>query len=518
MERTEEALAELRRARRRRRLAHIDFVDALYRVYLTALGAVAGTLWASGLLPSEPAAARTVEQLSDEGPAVLGALFALAVAFGLRSGARGGPLTLEPPTVIHELLAPVDRRLALAAPTLKHLRFIAWSGAIVGACVGYLAARRLPEDSVMAVITTAGAFAVAALGASGAALVAAGRRLSPWVAFVVGVALLGWSGVDVGLGVRTSPSSLLGEVAFWGLTWRPTAFVGVGVFLLLGAAGTRVIGGMSIEAARRRAGLVSELRFAATMQDVRTVVLLRRQLAQERPRRRPWISLGRRGRNRRLPPAWRRDWQSILRFPFVRLARMATLAGVAGLALGFTWQGATPVFLVAAAALYLIAYDAVEPLAQEVDHPARWDSYPAEHGRLLTAHLPAAVVLMVVPCLVAAAAALVLVPAPVVGELALAAVVPVALTATVAAAVSTSLGAPDTARLIGMGADMMGVVLLARLAVPPIVVALSLVPLLTVGTDPTAVDAGQVFGMEQWLLLVVAGGVLWLRSRSPERL
>ena len=43
------------------------------------------------------------------------------------------------------------------------------------------------------------------------------------------------------------------------------------------------IGGLSLEAARRRAALTAELRFSASVQDLRAVVLLRRQLASEAP-------------------------------------------------------------------------------------------------------------------------------------------------------------------------------------------------------------------------------------------
>ena len=65
---------------------------------------------------------------------------------------------------------------------------------------------------------------------------------------------------------------------------------------------------------------------------------------------------------------------------------------------------------------------------------------------------------------------------------------------------------------------MMGFVMVARLAGPPLAVVLSLVPLLAAGSDPSAVDAARVFGGEQWMFLVAAGGVLWLRTRHPARI
>ena len=83
-------------------------------------------------------------------------------------------------------------------------------------------------------------------------------------------------------------------------TWRQdflTALHGEGdVVRRVGAALTakykglmRLVAGSSLEAAERRTELVGQLRFAVTLQDLRTVLVLRRQLAQERPRSRPWI-------------------------------------------------------------------------------------------------------------------------------------------------------------------------------------------------------------------------------------
>ena len=59
--------------------------------------------------------------------------------------------------------------------------------------------------------------------------------------------------------------------------------------------------------------------------------------------------------------------------------------------------------VVAGVALYLAAYDAAEPTAQEVDHPTRWESYPDSPGRLILQHLAASFTVMVVVCLFAGA-------------------------------------------------------------------------------------------------------------------
>lgn len=508
-----DALVELRRARRRNHRESIHWVDALYRVYIIALGGIIFVLVAAGWFPVEPLSAADTTTFATRGAPWLGLGIAFAVAFGLRSGARGGPLTLEAPAVQHELLAPVSRGLTLRGPAVKQLRFMAFAGAVVGAVVGELVSRRFTTPAALLALSTAATFALTAVLASSAAMIMSGRRRSIWLANGIALLLVAWSAVDAYVGVTTSPLSMLASLAFAPLQVNPLAAVGVVLVLVALALALRGLGGLSLEQARRRAGLVSQLRFAVTLQDVRTVVLLRRQLAQEKPRSRPWIRL-RRGRGK-LPPTWKRDWQSLLRFPTVRVLRMLLLAVVAGLSVGFTWRGATPAFLVGALALYLAAYDAVEPIAQEVDHPTRWDSFPDDPGRFLTRHLASGLAVTLVLCLVAALTSLALVPAEVVLRIGPILILPVAGAAVVSAAVSTSLGAPDSSKMIALGADMLGFVLVARLIIPPAIIVVCMAPMLAAGSDPTAVNSARVSNLSTWSLIPIGIGVLYLRYRKP---
>jgi hypothetical protein len=221
----------------------------------------------------------------------------------------------------------------------------------------------------------------------------------------------------------------------------------------------------------------------------------------------------------KLPAVWRRDWQSYLRFPFVRVARMVALGMVAGLSVGFTWRGTMPAFLVGALALYLAGYDAVEPLAQEIDHPSRWDAIPEPQGRILLQHLPAALVVMLLVCGVGAATALLLVPASVVGALTPILLLPAAMGATIGAAVSTSMGAPNPAKQLDeLGADMLGFVQMLRLVVPPAMVVATMAPMLAAGSDPANPNTQHVGNVLFWPLVLVAGGMAYLMARRPSRL
>ncbi len=510
-----EALRDLRRTRRRNRLADVHWIDALYRVYLAALGAGLLALFASSRLPDDQLSLAEAAEVADVAPAIVGLVFAVAVGIGLRSGGRGGPLVLEAPVVAHELAAPVRRRDVLRGPALKQLRFLAFAGAVVGAIIGEVSARRLPVNPAAAIASCATTFALVAMLAAGAGMVISGRRMRWWQANVVAAVVLAWSGIDVLAGLATSPLTHLAELAFWPLELRPVALVGAGVALAVVALGLLGIGAISVEAAGRRAGLVSQLRFAVTLQDVRTVVLLRRQLSQERPRNKPWFRLK---RGRSLPPTWRRDWQSILRFPAVRLVRMALLGLAAGLAMGAMWRGMIPMVVVAGLALYVAGYDAAEPMAQEVDHPTRWNSFPIEPGKLLLEHVPATLSMMVLVGLFACTGSLVLTPWEVVVQVGPVMLLPAAAGATFAAALGTAQGAPDTAKMVGLGPDMMGFFLIARLVVPPMLAVLTLLPALAAGTDAANLNIAAVANYVSYPLFALVAAYIWMRTRKPKPL
>jgi hypothetical protein len=518
LERPEDALQELRRTRRRNRLADVHWIDALYRVYIVGFLGVIAVAFGSDALPGEPVSAAEATQFAHDAPAWLGLALAVAVGIGLRSGARGGPLVLEAPVVMHELNAPVDRAAVLRAPAVKQLRFLAFSGALAGGVAGELASQRLPVNAFALAACGAAVFALGGMLASGAAMVVSGRHMRWWPANLVAVLLLAWSGIDILLGTTTSPLTWLASGAFWPVTFAPLAIGGAVLAVVLAVVGVLGIGRLSTEHALRRASLVAQLRFAVTLQDVRTVVLLRRQLSQEKPRRKPWVRIGWGKSDNVIIAIFKRDWQSYLRFPIVRLIRMVVLAAAAGVALGFTWRGTPALILVAGLALFVAAYDAAEPVAQEVDHPTRWESYPDDPGRFLVNHLIAAVMVMLLLCVITAGAAMALVPVGVVVKLFPVVIITVAGAAALAAIISTSQGAPDSASLVGLGPDVMGWVLIARVVLPPTLVVISLLPLLGAGSDPDAVDSARVANSNIWVFIPLVIGFIYLRTRKPKHL
>jgi hypothetical protein len=401
------AFREMRRLRRRRYVDRLELMEVLYRLYLGAIfGAIAlGVL--AGAINEAPADPAAIDWLRGNGPALAGLALACGALAGLRAGARGGPLAIEAAEVQYVLLAPLDRGVALRPSAWRQLRIGALVGAVAGAVVGNFVFRRFPGSALEWILCLALFGALVPVSVLGAALLASGRRLRAISAGLIGLLLAGWCAADLALGSTSSPLTMLGALAtlpLQGGAWVGLAAAGAAIVLALTGVGLFGVGGILLEAARRRAALAAELRFSASVQDLRTVVLLRRQLASERPRRRPWLRLPVAPRH----PVWRRGWQSFLRWPLARLLRAILLGAAAGALAAAAWSDAPPALFLPGLLLFVVALDFVEPLAQESDHPTRRRLLPLEAASLIGRHLaaPALAIAAVLLVAVVAAAAL----------------------------------------------------------------------------------------------------------------
>ncbi|MGO9657901.1 MAG: hypothetical protein ACLP7F_06000 [Acidimicrobiales bacterium] len=530
-----QVLAELRSKRRRRRMADFDFMDALYRAYVAAIFGGAALWWLALRLGGGAVASTTAHRAAVDGPQVVGLAIAMALAVGLRSGGRGGPIVLEAADVRHLLLAPLDRSLALRGPALRLLRFGATWGVGVGAVFGVLASRRLGGEwpawaasgALVGASTVDGALG-AAMAVSGARL---GRRMAEWLA----LAVLAWSAADVVLAKATSPMSLIGQVALWPLRWRAGGLAGVAFAGLAVVSGVSLAGGTSVEASERRSSLAGQLRFAVTVRDLRSVILVRRQLAQDGARQRPWARLPgassplraatnnpghdpqrpRRKDGRRLA-LWRRGCHGLLRFRATRVARLALLGAVAGAAAVGAWRGTTPLVFAAGLALYIAGLDAVEPVAQSVDHPTLLDAYPLERGSALVGLLAAPTLVMLAVGVAGAATAVAvtegsttaLTVAPVL-------LLPASLAGLAGAAISTVQGPPplfsDSDLLLPP--EAVGAKVFLRTLWPPLVSTAGMLPVLAArDASGSLVQSAVSAGVP--VLVLVAGVLVWVRYRD----
>jgi hypothetical protein len=519
------ALRELRARRKRNRLGEIEWFEAAYRVYMAALVGGGAVLWLSEIVGDD---ALTAEQAADvlrHGPAALGLVATLAFCAGLRSGSQGGPLALEAADVAHVMLAPIDRRRALMRPAIQRIRGAAFAGAGIGAVLGQLAGRRMP-GSTLAWCGSGALFGMnAALLWVGAALVAHALRLPLLVATLIGVVGLSWQTAALVAHVP-GPTNVDGSLALWGERQRPMDVTALVLTAILVAAGVALLARTSLDALARRSSLVAQLRFAVTMQDLRTVILLRRQLTHERTRRRPWVRLDRRGRR---SVFWRRGWHSLLRFPAGRLVRMAAFAAGAGACQAAVYRGTTPLVVVAGVLTFVLGLEALEPLSQEVDQPDHTDGFPVERGELLFRHLFAPLVALVPFALIGAAAGLAVHAAadgPSGGvAVALVLAMPMVLAGAAAAAVNIVRDAPDlisnNAQQSFMPPEMAGVSTILKTLIPLVIATAGALPMLAVRaaverSGSSAAISAAVRGVLATLLLVAAIG-WWVRKRDRIR-
>jgi hypothetical protein len=515
------ALRDLRARRRRNRLGQIEWFEALYRVYIAALFGGGAVLFVSGLIPDEPLDTAGVSDVQQHGPQVLGVVIALAVAWGLRSGANGGPLAIERADAHHLLLAPVRRRTALFTPAVQRIRSFAFVGGITGAVVGQLAGRRLP-GSLAAWAWWGAVFGViAGLLHVGTALLSHATRLPRPAVTLIGLLLLSWQVAAVASGGDVpGPADAAGNLALWPLQQTPSDLVVVVATAGLAAIGLALVGRTSLEAMVRRSGLVAQLRFAVTMQDLRTVVLLRRQLSQEQTRSRPWIRVPRVGPR---SPAWRRSWHSLVRFPASRLLRMLVVATVATICLVAATRGVTPALVGAGLALFVLGLEATEPLAQALDQADLTTSFPVHRGRLLLDHLTAPAAALVPFALWGAGIAALAEPTPAGVAVAAILAVPLALAGAAGAVVNVVKGAPDPLgqvdRSLFMPPEVSGMGTVIRNVWPPALSVLATVPVLFVRTaaDTGAHVVGAAARAAVLIMMVVVLVAWWVYYRDDLR-
>jgi hypothetical protein len=534
-----QVLADLRAARRQQRTQDFDWFEALYRAYITAIVSGVAVWLLSGVTGDTRVVASTATHVGHHDAALIGLAVAVCWAVGLRSGGQGGPLVIEAADVRHVLLSPIERSAALRPVAVRQLRFGALVGAGVGAVAGLLAYRRLPGGAPawIAVGVVVGTLIVTS--SLGLAMLVAGRRLGRWGGSGLAAAVVAWSVVDEVAHTITSPATFVGQVALWPLQFHVTGLIGPLVAIAAVSTGLAEVPGSSLEAAERRATLVGQIRFAATLKDLRTVVVLRRQLAQELPRQRPWVRMPRSvpvewlaatpgslsqtdvQSPRRVPPrrwpVWRRGWHGILRFPGLRLLRLAVLGAAAGVALVGVWRGTTPLIAVAGICLYVAGLDAVEPLAQEIDHPDRRDGYSLTNGELQARQLGPSVVVMICVGLFGLLAGYLASGASLRAlELGAVLVIPGSLAGLGGAAISVVQGAPPMFSSTDsmLPPEAAGARALFHMAWPPAVAIAGLLPILAGRHHTSGSSVAEVARFEPLVIVLVMLVGVWVRKRD----
>jgi hypothetical protein len=509
-----DVLHELRRRRKSRRLGDIEWFDAAYRVYLIGLFGGGTVLWISSSIGDTTVSASAVADVARNGPALIGLVTALAFLAALRSGAQGGPLALEAPDVAYVMLSPVDRTRALLRPVTQRVRSAAYLAATGGAVIGQLAGRRLPGTPVAWAASGAVFGLTTALLWAGTALIAHAIRLPLWIATSLGIAGVAWQGTAVALHIP-GPADVDGSLAMWGWRQHPIDLSAPMLAVIVAIVGMLMLQHTSLDALARRSSLVAQLRFAVTMQDLRTVILLRRQLNQEQTRGTPWLKVPRIVSH----PIARRGAASLTRFPATRLVRMTAFAATAGVMQAMVMRGTSPALLAAAMLFFLLGLEVMEPLSQEVDQPDRTDSLPIERGELLVRHLCAPAVALVPFAAIAATSAVVVLGTTRAVAPAAILALPMVLAGAAGGVVSIVRDAPDPTsgtQQAFVPPEMAGVSSALRVGLPILVSTLGASVVLLVrqaerlGTSTVGAAVRGAIGA----LLIVGFTVVWVRRRD----
>jgi hypothetical protein len=515
-----DALRAMRSDRRKHRVEDMDWFEALYRVYLAAFLGLGAIFFLSGLVGDAEFTSADLVNIHTHSPHVVGLAAALAVFIGLRSGANGGPLAVEDAEVRHVLMAPISHAQVLRHPAIQRLRTFAFAGALAGGVANQLLGRRVPNHPSLGLFAVYGAIAGGIIGVLFvvSALLAHGLGIARWMTTAIATLLVGWQvAVTFGDTNIAGPFDVVGSIALGWSRINAIDAVGVLVILALTAVSLSLVGRFSLEALARRSALVSQMKFAVTLQDVRTVVLLRRQLSQEHMRVKPWV---------KVPSVLRRDvvvgrgFRSMMHFPIRRIIRMKLLVITAAGAMVLAWRGTTPMVVPAGLALFVLGLDVVEPLSQEVDQPDRTDALPVERGLIMTKHLivPAIASLLFLPAGVFTV--LILEPgASSVGYAVLLGII--ALLGGVAGATINSVkGAPDPIGGANQGLalppEVSGMTTVVRSGWPPVVSIIACLPVLALryGVENNNDILGNTLratGGVVILLVLVAG---WVRQRD----
>ena len=506
------ALSDLRRTRRSRRLGDTEWFDLAYRVYLAGIFGGSAIIIASDAIGDTPLGASATADVFAYGPAVLGMVAVISLVVGLRSGAQGGPVSIEAADARHLLLAPIPRATVLRGPLTQRFRAVVSGAMLAGGVTGLLAAQRLPGSSPAWVFSGAAFGACIGVIVVGGATVAHAAGLRDWQAIAPAVILIGWQGWAIGHRIG-GPADTLGSLALWGYRQHMVDWVGVAAVACLLAAAFVFVGRLRVEPLVRRGDLVSQLRFAVTTQDLRTVVLLRRQLRQEQPRANPWINLPARPGGA-TSGAMRRSLHGLMRTPAARIGRIFGFAIVAGIAAGATARGTTPAVAVCGIALMIMGLDLIEPLSQELDHPDRTEALPCTAGWLHTRLLSAPLLAAVAPAMAGAAACTAIAPRSAGAAFALA--LPITwsgMSGSVLNAVREQQTGPSDASMI-VPPEMAGFGDLIKMGVPVILSSIGPLTILAVRSEP---GVPMVLRSLIALMLFLAAMRWWITRRVAIR-
>ncbi len=301
-------------------------------------------------------------------------LWLLSMLFGIRSGKRGGPLSLQGSEIRMVLLSPYPRERLFRSKLLRTLRHWLFMGLVFGGLVGIsiahlLGSTRGGQGSL------AGALygALVALTYCCSAAVASGAQLSKMVGALVGILILAaavvapFDSVHHIAGFLPGGLMLMGDfgATVSGSTTSYAIALALGVVLILSAI--FLVPGVDPEMLERRTRLIGLIRYAATFRDFRSVVLIRRALIGDKVHAHRQITKPFEQHLMTRFPAFWRAVVPMLRWNWIRVARVAGLLAITLLSARYAVTTSELFVVPGVVCSWLVGLELTDALGQDAD-------------------------------------------------------------------------------------------------------------------------------------------------------
>jgi hypothetical protein len=166
--------------------------------------------------------------------------------------------------------------------------------------------------------------------------------------------------------------------------------------------------------------------------------------------------------------------------------------------------------------LYLVALEAVEPFAQEIDHPVILGTVPVIEAEILVRHLLGATMVITAVWILARAVAALAGAAPILAAASAIAALPAAVVGAAGAALSIRRIGTTPGDALMMPAEVAGPRAVYRLVWPVVLAGAGVVPVVLVRNAVDRGDAGFPVAANGAVILSLVGAVLvgWVRYRD----
>ncbi len=405
-------LSDLSVARRSHFLESHDLLNVIVKFYFVAiaLAIVADVVTTSSNFFSFTVADATFVRRYGNGFA--GLVLVYLTYLGLMKGVRGGPVVLFAPEVRMVFLSGVDTASLLRRKAIRSITQLSSLYAGIGFAFGF-AIHTLGHANPLAAPLSLGLFGlVAGAVAGGTACLALGLRLKSSLIYYFGILVLALLLVAAIFHIEPNPIANIAGVATAFLSPFSLSAMLVDVVLVIGAfMCVLLVPRADLETIERHSELVSRLRFAIGMRDIRSVIVLSRSLTEDGYRSRSYARvLYRFLPNPKSAPVVR-SLQSMANWSVRRYIRLVLMLLVGLTLISYAWNGTQAAYLLAVPFIYLAGMDLGDPVTNLVDRPNAFCNYPVADGWLLSRSLVAPIGVSVIASLIIASGVYLIHPA-----------------------------------------------------------------------------------------------------------